>query len=96
MTFPPFQSEMYSEFDTERHHLEEEWQEKLEVVERELDSLKAAHLIELDGIRESLRVCQLGFNNNRFYWKATHGFIRSLATLTLDKWHGRFGQQSFN
>ncbi len=54
---PPLQSEMCSEFDMERRHLEEEWQEKLEVVERELDSLKAAHLIELDGIRETLRVC---------------------------------------
>ena len=47
---------MSTQLETEKTRLAEEWREKMDGLERQLEAVNSQHVLELDALRDSIRV----------------------------------------
>ena len=48
---------MSTQLETGKTRLGEEWREKMDGLERQLETVNSQHVLELDALRDSIRVC---------------------------------------
>ena len=54
------QEELSIQLETEKVRLAEEWRDKMQGLELQLDTVNSQHLVELDALRDSIRVGNIG------------------------------------